>query len=223
MTKAFLLNGWRSQVQVSPRPFDRIAPSLLERLFQRVSLPLAHSAPKRAHVGSIGRSIGRRQVALDPGSEIALFAPDVSEFRGMKTDIEELGGTATIIPEAVLPECWLRSHASRLAFCVVGHDFADADAAVDFCLELRRVAPELVIVLALAGVPNSDLSCERMSICEVTLRRPVSCESLSLGIQAAFDNRATFEKGRDQGALGGVAMALPWEGLCLQEQHQSRQ
>lgn len=219
MTKAILLNGWRSQVQVSPCPFDRIAPSLLERLFQRVTLPLAQSAPKRAHVGAMGR----RQVALDPGSEIALFAPDVSEFRGMKTDIEELGGTATIIPEAVLPECWLRTNASRLAFCVVGHNFADAVDAVDFCLELRRVAPELVIVLALAGVSNSDLSCERMPICEVTLRRPVSCESLSLGIQAAFDNRATFERNRDQSASGGVAMALPWEGLCPQELRQSRQ
>ncbi|WP_292286152.1 hypothetical protein [Marivita sp.] len=219
MTKDILLNGWRSQVEVSPGPFDRVAPTLLDRLFQHVSCPLAQSAPKRAHVGVTGR----RQIALEQGSEIALFAPDVPEFRGMKADIEELGGTATIVPEAVLTECGLRKHASGLSFCVVGHDFADADAAVDFCLELRRVAPALVIVLALAGIPNSDLSSERMSICEVTLRRPVSCVSLSRGIRAAFDNRATFESGRDQGASGGVAMDLPWEGLCPQKLHQSRQ
>lgn len=219
MTKEILANGWRPHMLESPGHCDRPEPKLIDRLFQRMSLSPAQGAPGSAHVGSTRKP----QFALAAGSQIALFAPDTAEFRRMKTDIEDLGGSATIIPETVLPQDWLREHAPRLAFCIVGHDFADADATVDFCLELRIVAPELVIVLALAGVPRSDLGSERMSICEVTLRRPVSCVSLSLGVQAAFDNRADFETVRDQGVSSGATLALPWETLVRQGPHQSSQ
>lgn len=218
MTKEILVTERRPRLQDAPGPCGSSATALLERLFQGVSRRQAQSAAEPEQIGAIGK----RRVALAAGSQIALFAPDTPEFQCMKSEIKTLGGQARIIPETVLSGGWLRKHAPRLTCCIVGHDFADADAAVDFCLELRLVAPELVIILALAGVPRCDLSAERMPICEVTLRRPVSGRSLSVGIQAAFDNRASFERNRGHGVSSGTRMAMPWEGLVQNERYQSR-
>lgn len=124
---------------------------------------------------------------------IAIFAPDGPEARSMKSVITGAGGTAMIIPQFDVPEIWLRAYVARLTCCIVGHDFADADEAVDFCLRLRAIAPELVTVLTLKNIKCHDFSAARMPICDVTLRRPVARNPLFLGLQAARDNRAAFD------------------------------
>ena len=131
---------------------------------------------------------------------VAIFADNTPEARRMKSDLEGVGSTAMIVPQIDIPEVWLRTYAPRLTCCIVGHDFADAGAAVDYCLRLRRIAPELVIALTLPDVEHHNFSAEHMPICEVTLRRPVSRVPLFLGIQAACDNRAVYECAR--GPLG---------------------
>ena len=127
---------------------------------------------------------------------VAIFAPDGPEARQMKSDIEDAGGTAMIIPLIEVPEVWLRSYAARLACCIVGHNFEDADAAISFCLRLRFIAPELVTILTLQDVKTHDFSGTRMPICDVTLRRPVSRVPLFLGLQAARENRAAYDDTR---------------------------
>lgn len=134
---------------------------------------------------------------------VAIFATNGPESQRMKSDIEAAGGAAMIIPQRDVPEVWLRTYAPRLTCCVVAHDHTDTDAAIDFCLRLRFIAPELVIALTLTGVRLNDFSNAMMPICDVTLRRPVSRSALFLGMQAACDNRAGVCGRRDPDAAPG--------------------
>ncbi len=171
-------------------------PALLDRLFLRIS------SGKRDAAENVDRPANEATVPetrLPFASGVfAIFAPHAPEALSMKNDIESANGTAMIIPQSDLPEIWLRTYAPHLTGCIVAHDFDDADAAVDFCLRLRSVAPDLVILLTLRDVKRDDLGPERMPICEATLRRPVSRANLFLGIQAACDNRAAYD--RDHGS-----------------------
>lgn len=146
---------------------------------------------------------------------VAIFGPETAEMQRMKAQIESVGGTVMLISQLDLPEAWLARYAPRLTCCIVGHEFADYQAASDFCLMLRRITAELAIVLALPGTAPHDFSPALQPVCDTRLRRPVSRTPLLLGIQAARDNRTARQDaatappiaaGRDRRSAVGQAI-----------------
>jgi len=174
-------------------------------LFERMTRRMFSTGPEAADKITGAFDLENRFALSD--ALVAIFADNTPEARRMKADIENVGGTVMIVPQYDLPEVWLRLYAPRLTCCIVAHDFGDADAAVDFCLRLRRIVPDLVIGLALSDVKRDDLSAERMAICDVTLRRPVSRLALLRGIVGACENRAAYDGAHS--AMGAAPFAEP--------------
>lgn len=187
--------------ETSPDGFGPRKPSLaptLERVLRRIfqGEPDVLPEPKTERQHATPTSLLSRfdfESAL-----VAIFAPDGIEARAMKANIEDAGGTALIITQFDIPEAWLQKYAPLLTCCIVGHDFADADDAINFCLRLRLIAPDMVTVLTLDNIKTHDFSSTRMPVCDATLRRPVSRVPLFLGLQAACDNRTTYNYQRGQ-------------------------
>jgi len=74
---------------------------------------------------------------------------------------------------------------------VISHLIVDVDhfGGIVFVLgELRRIRdtfPEIVIVLVSGDFSYDDFNCERLAICDVSLRSPVSLASLEFGLSEA--------------------------------------
>ncbi|WP_126978651.1 hypothetical protein [Frigidibacter oleivorans] len=102
-----------------------------------------------------------------------------------------------IVEEEGLSTEWIAANASRIDFLVVDADYmGDVTDTVDFCLRVRRAAPELPMVLISSEVRGDDLTCERMMACDVTLKLPLTQSKLQTGIRTAFQNHAYFLNSR---------------------------
>lgn len=70
--------------------------------------------------------------------------------------------------------------------------FDDVDSAVTALLTARMLRRDIIFVLVSKAVARDDLSSERMFICDVTLRSPVSFERMCEGLLAARVNNEIF-------------------------------
>ncbi len=87
--------------------------------------------------------------------------------------------------------CTLASSAFTQIF--VNFDaFDDVDSAVTALLTARMLRRDIIFVLVSKAVARDDLSSERMFICDVTLRSPVSFERMCEGLLAARVNNEIF-------------------------------
>lgn len=66
--------------------------------------------------------------------------------------------------------------------------FDDLDDVVTAMMGLRQERPDLTVVLASSAVRGDDLSLERSSICDATLRLPARAASLARVLDAAAEN-----------------------------------
>lgn len=109
----------------------------------------------------------------------------------------KVGTTVMIIGDHPLPMDWLRRYAPHLDFMLVDGDYMDdTEDTVDFCMQVRRATPALPLILLSSEVRGHDLTCERMTACDVTLKNPVQSAALTQGVQAAYQNNAYFLSSR---------------------------
>jgi hypothetical protein len=73
-----------------------------------------------------------------------------------------------------------------------GDEFADKHSLIAHCLDLRLAAPDVPLILCLGDLRLSDFTTERLAICDVTLRRPLSTPSLLVSLDHALANNLEF-------------------------------
>lgn len=107
--------------------------------------------------------------------------------------LAQLGGDLMIVSEPALDTGWLLKYAELVDYLIVDSDFiGDVEDAVDFCIRVRRAAPQLPLVLISSEVRGDDLTAERMMACDVTLKFPLNEEQFVRGVIAAQRNNAQF-------------------------------
>lgn len=93
------------------------------------------------------------------------------------------------MPLRSLPLEWFDRYASSFDAALVDADFLGDDGSmIDFGLRLRRFAPDLPIIMITSRVAQSDFSTERMAICDVTLRAPLTTATLLQALGIAVEN-----------------------------------
>jgi hypothetical protein len=96
--------------------------------------------------------------------------------------------------------------------------FVDADslkdtgAVVEFCMKIRRLSHGVPIILLSSSVSSNDFTTERMSICDVTLKKPTARVVISYAIDAAIRNNARY-----QSLISDVADGMPLSSLAGQD------
>lgn len=70
----------------------------------------------------------------------------------------------------------------------------DPDTIIDECLILRASHPETPIVIVSSKIGLNDFSMTRSSICDASLRLPVSQSAFKLGIPAAIENNIAYRR-----------------------------
>lgn len=109
--------------------------------------------------------------------------------------LAQLGGDLMVVSEPDLDTQWLRKYAELVDYLVVDSDFiGDVEDAVDFCMRVRRAAPQLPLLLISSEVRGDDLTAERMMACDVTLKFPLNEAQFGRGLSAAKQNNAHFRR-----------------------------
>lgn len=107
------------------------------------------------------------------------------------------GAHLTAMPIRSLPLEWFDRYASSFDAALVDSDFlGDEGAMIDFGMRLRRFAPDLPIIAISSRVAQSDYSTERMAICDVTLRAPLTATSLLEALAVAVTNHDRWHEAR---------------------------
>jgi len=105
--------------------------------------------------------------------------------------------TFLIIPEEDLSTTWLAEHVGEIDVLMVDGDYlGDVEDTVDFCLQVRRAAPGLPLILISSEMRGDDFTCERMQACDVTIKSGFSETRLREAIRAAYENNAYFMASR---------------------------
>jgi hypothetical protein len=103
--------------------------------------------------------------------------------------LAEKGARITQFSLRRLPLDWFDTYAGCHDVALVDADFlGDEGAMIDFGMRLRRFAPAMPVIMASRRVTTSDYSTERMAICDVTLRMPVTRGDLLEAMSAALEN-----------------------------------
>ncbi|RGP35431.1 hypothetical protein [Pseudotabrizicola alkalilacus] len=103
--------------------------------------------------------------------------------------VHELGGTLTIADSRVIGPGRRSEILDSFDFCLVDADLlGEVEDTVDYCLKLRKVCPDMPILLLSSEVRAHDLTAERMAICDATLRMPMARASFFEGVAAAVNN-----------------------------------
>jgi hypothetical protein len=107
------------------------------------------------------------------------------------------GAQLAPMPIRSLPLEWFDRYASSFDAALIDADFlGDEGAMIDFGLRLRRFAPDLPIIVISSRVAQSDYSTERMAICDVTLRAPLTATALIEALAVAVTNHDRWHEAR---------------------------
>jgi DNA-binding response OmpR family regulator len=114
--------------------------------------------------------------------------------------LTEKGARITHFSLRRLPLDWFDTYADSHDVALVDADFlGDEGAMIDFGMRLRRFAPTMPVIMASRRVTTSDYSTERMAICDVTLRMPVTRGDLLEAMSAALENHHFWMEKRGDG------------------------
>lgn len=109
----------------------------------------------------------------------------------------------------------LRSMAGRWAMIVIDLDsFPGGVPVVEPLTELRRAAPDTVVVLCGSSVGGDGSPARRLPVADATIRKPLDLENFEAGVIAALDNnrrwrRAVRLEAAVRRARQAAARALP--------------
>jgi len=135
-------------------------------------------------------------------AHIVVFCDRPGPFDPLLNWLAEKGAKITHFPLRRLPLDWFDSFAGNHDVALVDADFlGDEGAMIDFGIRLRRFAPAMPVIMASRRVMASDFSTERMAICDVTLRMPVTRGDLLEAMSAAIENHSYWIEKRGDGRL----------------------
>ncbi|MDR6267720.1 hypothetical protein [Roseobacter sp. N2S] len=173
----YLSRNDRSRTNSKKLPLTPVSATLLGDLYEKLDLNLSDKLGQKGKVALCG------QIRTCTDSIMDWLSQQNSQLVVFQRDSVAIG--------------WLAGYAEQLDLMLVDADcMADLEEAVDFCLQIRQAAPGLKIILISSAVRESDLTCERMIACDVTLKWPVTKKFLALGVRAALENHASFMASR---------------------------
>ena len=144
-------------------------------------------------------------LSSDPGAvpraaHIVVFCNRPGPLDPLLNWLAEKGAQVSHFPLRRLPLDWFDSFAGSHDVALVDADFlGDEGAMIDFGMRLRRFPPNMPVIMASRRVTTSDYSTERMAICDVTLRMPVTRGDLLEAMSAALENHHFWMAKRGDG------------------------
>jgi CheY-like chemotaxis protein len=161
----------------------------------------AHAAPLARMAGRGGLSDARPQLR-NPGKVIVISARSGEDLGPLQGWIDALGGHSMAVGERLLPLEWIDQYACGFDLAVVDCDHVgDHGDVIDLGRRLRRHAPGLPVIMLSSRVLRDDMTTERMAICDVTLRKPLTRGGFLLAVSAALDNHAFWLGTRPGGRI----------------------
>jgi hypothetical protein len=85
-----------------------------------------------------------------------------------------------------------------------GFGLSEGGTAADSLHDLRARMPEIVVIGVSTTVANNDFSTDRLALCDVTLRGPVSLAALELGMNEAAMNNLVWQSRRAADKLSAL-------------------
>lgn len=135
----------------------------------------------------------RRGAGLLPKGRVVLCGDASSSEGELQGFIHRQNARLTIVSDDALTVDWLHENAGDIDVLVVDADFlGDIEDTIDFCIRVRRAAPQLPLILLSSEMRGNDYTCERMMACDATLKLPISDTTLTTGLQAAYENNRYF-------------------------------
>jgi DNA-binding response OmpR family regulator len=159
---------------------------------QSLSMVPAADHPNPAIAGEAGQS--------PRSANIVVFCDRPGPLDPLLDWLAEKGAQITHFPLRRLPLDWFDTYAGSHDVALVDADFlGDEGAMIDFGMRLRRFSPAMPVIMASRRVTTSDSSTERMAICDVTLRMPVTRGDLLEAMSAALENHSYWMEKRGDG------------------------
>ncbi len=92
----------------------------------------------------------------------------------------------------------IEAQVGRWSFIIIQiDDFGGIATAIDAVLLLRLAAKETPVILASADVAGDDMSAERLALCDVTLKLPVSASRFGAALSEAGLNNMVWHLRHD--------------------------
>lgn len=151
-----------------------------------------------SQIEALGLKMGALiEAPLCPKGLIILCGQMGSISRDVQSWAEQMKAILMVVSDENLSLNWICDHAPRMDFLLVDADFmGDTESTVDFCMQIRRAAPALPLIMLSSEVRAHDFTCERMMACDATLKPPLMRSALTMGVQAAYQNNAYFQTAR---------------------------
>lgn len=119
--------------------------------------------------------------------------------------VASLGGTSIRIAQVGDAAPFIARHRDAKIALILEARADDLERRIDECLDLRARFPDCPIILMSESFGRNDFSTERMAVCDVSLRSPVSQVAFKLGVPAALSNNAYFVSRQASGAVARPA------------------
>jgi hypothetical protein len=173
-------------------PSKDCAPHQMTGYSQSLSMVPASNKPNPALAAEAGQA--------PRSANIVVFCNRPGPLDPLLDWLAEKGAKIVHVPLRRLPLDWFDTFAGSHDVALVDADFlGDEGAMIDFGMRLRRFSPAMPVIMASRRVTTSDFSTERMAICDVTLRMPVTRGDLLEAMSAAMENHHYWMEQRDVG------------------------
>jgi len=170
------LRQWRGETAAVPSPPQQRA--LVDRL--------------------MGHAISELETDLLPRGNVAVCGADASWSTLIRRVVHEAGGVLHHIGDTRRDLQWVHQGFEEIDLMIVDADFlGDVGDTIDFCMRVRRLMPQMPLVLISSEVSGDDFTCERMGACDVTLKAGFSRPRLEQAILTAYRNNAFYQKTRN--------------------------
>lgn len=167
-------------------------PDLLGRLFNLVRGPRPVAEPA-THAVAAGPHAPRHRA--HPDARPVLFATAEAGSPCQVTSWLRMAGYRVIPAEGFgLAIGELMANRPTFGMLIVDIDgFGGPELVVARLMDLRRRHPSLPVIVVSADVQFNDFTTERLAICDVTLRAPVSAPALELALAEAAVNNLLWQ------------------------------
>ncbi|WP_417247862.1 hypothetical protein [Celeribacter sp.] len=120
-------------------------------------------------------------------TDIVIYAPDELEFSPELSTLKSFARSLRITHDKSFAESAMTASSAKHRILIFAN-VTDAYDAVDWLMRVRKLDPELAIIVTSTEFSSNDLTTARAGICDASLRQPYTTVNLALGVTAALNN-----------------------------------
>jgi hypothetical protein len=155
------------------RKNERSTRSLIEVLDERADV-LEHRSPLF-------------NAAMLQQTDIVVYMPERFELSPAMSTLKSFAHKLRITQDKSVAESAIMASSAKNRILIFAN-VTDVHDAVDWLLRLRKLDPEIAIIITSAEFATNDLTTARAGICDASLRQPYTTVNLALGVTAALNN-----------------------------------